>query len=120
MRKPLPTPDAEEYMRTVLELWGKLATESTTARTAAYTLGKETFVPVDTTAGGLTMTLPAVAQSEGRIYIIFKLVAVNTLTISGGGVNINGAASITATDIYACRIIICANALWWVIASTGA
>ena len=107
-------------MRAVLELWGKLATESTTARTAAYTLGKETFVPVDTTAGNLTMTLPPVAQSEGRIYIIFKLVAVNTLTISGGGVNINGAASITATDIYACRIIICANALWWVIASTGA
>ena len=38
---------------------------------------------VDTTTGGITMTLPLAANVKGQYFVFKKLVAANTLTIVG-------------------------------------
>lgn len=55
-------------------------------------------VLVDTTAGNVTILLQA-SPSTGRIFNVKKTATVNTLTISGNGVNIDGTPTVAITSL---------------------
>jgi hypothetical protein len=56
-----------------------------------------TVWPCDTTSAGFTITLPTAVGVSGRVYVIKKTVAANTLTIATGGGNIDGNATISVS-----------------------
>lgn len=56
---------------------------------------------VDTTGGGVTVTLPEAKLYRGRRFTIKKMVAANTLTIDGAGAEtIDGSATLAVTTQY--------------------
>ena len=60
-----------------------------------------TIVLVDTTAGSVTVTLPAASTLTGRTIIVKKLVAANTLTVEGNASEtIDGALNLSWTTQY--------------------
>lgn len=61
-----------------------------------------TLVLVDTTAGSVTLTLPAPATVPGYRIDVKKLVAANTITLASAA-NIDGAATFAFTTQYASR-----------------
>lgn len=68
-------------------------------KVANYTLTVSDYtVAFDTTTGSLTATLP-LAPGSGKLFNIKKIAAGNTLTISGNGNTIDGAASVSVTTL---------------------
>jgi hypothetical protein len=69
----------------------------------------------NTSAGDVTITLPAVSNATNRIYTFIKTAAANTLTIDGDGAEtINGNASLAYTNQYS-RLTIVSNGTEWFI-----
>lgn len=68
----------------------------------------------NTTSAGFTVTLPS-SPSTGDSYCIKQVAAVNTLTVSGNGKNIDGAASVGITIQYM-AITVVYNGTEWSIA----
>ena len=67
---------------------------------SAYTASPGDFVPVDTTSGGVTVTLPAMPQDQSVIAVkMVKQGSTNTVTVSAGGADVFNVAggSQTAT-----------------------
>lgn len=57
----------------------------------------------DTTAGGITITLPNDETIGCRVVVVSKKVAANTITVDGNGKNINGAATHAVTTLHKCH-----------------
>lgn len=85
---------------------------ATAAKSSAYTLAEETVIVV---TGITTLTLPAASSSAGKLYVIVKKDATNTLTIDpNGSETINGSAtSITSTTQWAVWRLFCDGTEWY-------
>ena len=86
-------------------------TTNTTLNETYYT------VLVDCTAGNVTVTLPPVATTGKRVYIIKKIdVSANTITIDANGAElIDGAATKTISNQYAFYTIQSNTSAWYII-----
>ncbi len=86
-----------------------------TVRTANFTVANYWFVPVDTTAGNVTATLPAAAGLPGQWYVFKKVSAdANVLTVSRAGADlIDGAATITTSAAYGRLSVVRSAAAAW-------
>lgn len=73
------------------------------AKTGAYTATtSDSIITGDTTSAGFTVTLPTAASVTGRIYIIKKIVAANTLTVgTTSGQTIDGVTTQALTAQWA-------------------
>ena len=72
---------------------------------------------VDATAGAVTVTLPAAADSDGA-YIITKKIdaSANAVTVDGNGAEtIDGAANIALAAQYDAVTVFCDGSTWWII-----
>lgn len=79
---------------------GTLAPAPTTTKVAAYTVTPTDFlVPADTAGGGFTITLPATPRNGQIVNIKKTSTDANTLTISGNGNTIDGAASLATAAV---------------------
>lgn len=86
-----------------------------TETTGPYTIVATDFLVIgDTTGGSFTINLPA-TPTAGDMYSVKKSVAANTLTFSGNGKNIDGAASVGLTTQYDTRTVIYNGTEWSVI-----
>lgn len=88
--------------------------------TAAYTMNPGDAVISCTTGAGYTVTLlPATAVGAGTMVMVLKADATNaTVTVSGGGTNINGAATSTLLTGAAYKSLqLVSNGTIWLIAS---
>jgi hypothetical protein len=71
---------------------------------------------VDTSAGSVTVSLPAAATCAGKVLTFKKKVAANSLILDGNAAEtIDGAATLTKTSQYDSVTIICDGTTWWVI-----
>jgi hypothetical protein len=74
------------------------------------------IVLVDTTAGSVTLTLPAAATVRGQWYEFKKLVAANTLTLDPANAEtIDGAATLAWTTQYQCYTVYSDGTEWWIV-----
>jgi len=74
------------------------------------------FVLIDSTAGNVTITLPAAASSANRTIYFKKKVAANSMILDGNAAEtIDGAATQTANDQYAVIGVVCDGTEWWII-----
>lgn len=89
---------------------------SVVTKTANYVAtNADDFIKVDTTAGAVTITLPAVATAIKKVFYFKKIDAVaNNMVISGDG-NIDGAASFTTATQYTSLSIISDGTAWWIV-----
>jgi hypothetical protein len=65
-------------------------------------LGTDYFLSVDTSAGAVTVTLPAATALAGRTFYIADMggaAGANNITIGGGGTNLVGGAAAAATKV---------------------
>lgn len=92
-----------------------------TAKSTGFTAdATATSYVVDTTAGSVTVTLPAAATCTGQHYIFKKQVAANSLIIDGSAAEtIDGALTKTATVQYNSIHIWSDGATWWVESYVG-
>jgi hypothetical protein len=71
-------------------------------------------VYVDSTAGSVTVDLPAAADSAGRVLVFKKLVAGNTLTIDGNASElVEGGATLALTAALATARLHCNGTAWF-------
>ena len=70
-----------------------------TASATASLTNTSTLYLVDSTAGSVTVTLPAASTVSGYVVEVKKMVAANTVTIAATDL-IDGAASVSWTDQY--------------------
>ncbi|NCN28265.1 hypothetical protein GW915_11915 [bacterium] len=70
---------------------------------------------VDTSAGDTTINLPTAVGCAGREYCFKKTSLLNTMTIGGGGVLIDGEASINYLDSLSAVVVQSDNSTWWVV-----
>jgi hypothetical protein len=89
-------------------------TSNTTTVTSTYSVATgDRFIKGDCTSAGFTITLPAVASSNGRRLTIIKINSANTLTIAGNGAeNINGSNTTTLTSQYTAKNLWCDGTQW--------
>ena len=73
-----------------------------------------TLILADTTAGNVTLTLPAPATVPGFRLDVKKLIAANTLTLSSSA-NIDGAATLAWTTRYQSYSVISDGTTWWIV-----
>ena len=106
-------------LRRTVEVLDQSARYDVQTISATATLGltyPATLVLGDTTAGNITVTLPAARTVPGFRVEIKKLVAANTLTVDGNGSEtIDGSATLTITPQYTSRSIICDGSGWWIV-----
>ena len=70
------------------------------ARTSSYTiLGSDSVVAIDTTSGAATLTLPAAANSTGKMLRIIKTGGTGTLTVQRVGSDVISPSSGTRTSV---------------------
>lgn len=75
-----------------------------------------THLLVDTTTGSVTLTLPPVNVMQGRVLVVKKLVAANTVTLDGNGSEtIDGAATLAWTTQYQVQRVLSDGTQWWTI-----
>lgn len=89
------------------------------ATAIAYTAADEPVILVDTSGGGVTITLPPAAGVSGRTYIIKKTTTDgNTVTIDGNGAEtIDGAATATFTTSRGVREVYSDGTAWHILRS---
>jgi hypothetical protein len=89
------------------------------SKSANYTMTADeanSLVVVDTTAGDVTITLPAVAGTDGRSYYILKSVAANSLIITAqAGETINDTLTITASNKNECVQLVSNGSVWLIV-----
>lgn len=80
-----------------------------------YTITSTDYLVIgDTTSGSFSVLLPA-SPNIGDVYSVKKSVAANTLTFSGNGKNIDGAASIAIATQYTSYTVIYNGTEWSII-----
>jgi len=84
---------------------------------ASLTLAQgTTHLLVDTTTGSVVVTLPAADVMRGRVLVVKKLVAANTVTLDGNGSEtIDGATTLAWTTQYQVQRILSDGTQWWTI-----
>lgn len=91
----------------------------TGTKTANYTVTiPDQGVPVDSSGGAITITLPATVPTNGwstTIKDIGGAVSTNNITISGNGHNIDGSASVVLVTAYSSKTIMAIGGAWAVI-----
>lgn len=89
----------------------------TVTKTASYTATTDDHtIRCDTTSGNITISLPAAAGNAGRIFVIKKVAAANTVTIDPSGAEtIDGSSTATLTSNYEHTTIQCTGTGWDVI-----
>jgi hypothetical protein len=92
---------------------------NTSTKTANYTATLDDLILlVDSTAGAITITLPAASTSTGHMLTVKKTVAANTVVIDGNASEtIDGATTVTLSSHWAARTLSCNGTSWFVIAS---
>lgn len=78
------------------------ATAVNNGMTPYTVLGTDYFLAVDSSAGVVTVTLPAATALAGRTFVIRDVggaAAVNNITIGGGGTNLVGGGAAAATKV---------------------
>lgn len=93
-----------------------------TAKTANFTASKteSTFYVVDSTAGSVTVALPAAASSAGVVFGFVKTIAANSLILDGNASEtVGGATTKTATAQYAAITIWCDGSAWHILSNVG-
>lgn len=79
---------------------------------ATTIVDSDSMLLVDTTAGSVTITLPAASLNAGRRFGVKKKVAGNTLTLSSAD-NIDGAGTAAVTTQYAVILVQSDGVTWW-------
>jgi len=95
----------------------RYAEKFTGSKTSAYTAtGDETIIPVDTSGGAFTVTLPAAASYAGKQLTIVKTSTdFNACTIDGdGSETINGSATTSINTQYESLTIACDGSNWYI------
>lgn len=80
-------------------------------------LAADYLVLADASAGAVTLTLPAVALSEGALIVVKKTDAsANAVTIDGNGAEtIDGAATQAVASQYDALTVACDGSAWWIV-----
>lgn len=88
-----------------------------TADATGDILASDYLVLGDATAGNITLTLPAVADSDGARYIVKKIDAsANHVIVEGNGAEtIDGAANVEIKHQYDSLSVVCDGSVWWII-----
>jgi len=88
--------------------------DTSTVTTTPTTLGPaHGFVRVDSTAGNITINLPAAASNTDKVFWIVKVVAANSVIVDANGAElINGAATYTISDQWGGAIFACNGTTW--------
>ncbi len=86
----------------------------TVTKTANYTATTDDHtIRVDTTGGNVTIALPAASGNAGRMFVIKKTVAANTVTVDPSGAEtIDGSSTITLTSQYEHVRVQCNGTSW--------
>ena len=100
----------------------KLGLTPTAVKTSAYNAVVGDFIPVDTTSGSVTVTLPT-APADGSVIGVKQVIrgSTNTVTIAAGGSDVfnkaGGATSATLTVVNASVLLQYKNssAIWYVV-----
>lgn len=93
-----------------------LAVRTTTTATT-LTAGDDVLL-VDTTAGNLTITLPAASTHRGHAFTVKKTVAANTLTLDGAGAEtIDGAATLAWATQWTAYTVVSDGTAWYVLST---
>lgn len=95
------------------------ATAVNNGMTPYTVLGTDYFLAVDSSAGVVTVTLPAATALAGRTFVIRDVggaAAVNNITIGGGGTNLVGGGAAAATKVlsaaYSGATVISDGTIW--------
>ena len=117
MQTPGFPPTLEQLERFLNDHWGEAVHTQEPSITASQSAGIRFFIPVNTTSGVVTITLPPVEGNTGRLYCVKKTSADgNNVVVDGyGSETIDGAANITWSTQYRSYTIICDGAAWHII-----
>lgn len=91
------------------------------AVTSATTLTEaDDVVTADTTGGGITITLPPVAGTRGKVYWLVKTNAgANNLTLGGSGAEtISGAATVVWNTQWMAKGVVSTGSAWLLLSSS--
>lgn len=96
---------------------GALPLATRTITTTGAPTATDYLILCDATSGAITVNLPAVASSAGRVLVVKKTDAsINSVTLDGNGAEtIDGAATKILATQYAVLNIQCNGAAWWII-----
>ena len=97
---------------------GQPVSVATTTVTSDYTAVLEDYlILADCTAGAVTITLPACADSEGTSFVVKKTdVSVNVVTVDAdSSETIDGATTQALASQYDSVTIVCDGTSWWII-----
>jgi len=99
-----------------LDVGGSFGTNLVT-KTADYTAdGTDSTIIIDASGANVTITLPAAANCEGRIYNIKAVDITNTATVDGNGAEtIDGSATYVFISQYESITIQSDGTEWWII-----
>lgn len=103
------------------DLVARLQRLNVRAVTTATTLTEnDDVVTVDTTGGAVTVTLPPVSGTRGKVYWVKKLSAsANNLTLDGSGSEtIDGAATVVWNTQNLCKGVVSTGTAWLIVSST--
>lgn len=103
------------------DLVARLQRLNVRAVTAATTLTEADDVLTVATAGGaVTVTLPPVSGTRGKVYYIKKTDAsANNLTLDGNGSEtIDGAATVAWNTQWLCKVVVSTGAAWLIVSSS--
>lgn len=98
---------AQQLART--QRWNVRTTTASTTLTEA-----DDLLLCDSTGGNITVTVPAAAGNRGKVFMVKKLVAANTVTIDPAD-NIDGAASLAFTTQWQSYTFVSDGADWYVV-----
>ena len=106
-------------LRRTVEVLDQSARYDVQTISATATLGltyPATLVLGDTTAGNVTVTLPAARTVPGFRVEVKKLTAANTLTLAASGSEtVDGSATLAWTTRYQSYSVICDGSVWHVV-----
>lgn len=123
-RQLVPGVDLTSYnLGTASLRWAQIASGGVITnlrnKTTTYTAdAQDHTITCDATGGTFTVTLPAAASHTGRIYVIKKTTAANTVTIdANASETIDGATTVDLTTQYSGKVIQCDGTNWHIIGS---
>lgn len=95
---------------------GALTVTTRTITATGGTVAGDYLILADATAGAITVNLPAVATSAGRVLAVKKIDASgNAVTLDGNAAEtIDGAATQALTAQYDALTVFCDGATWWI------
>ncbi len=103
------------------DLIARLQRLNVRAVTAATTLTEnDDVVTVDTTSGAVTVTLPPVSGTRGKLYYVKKTnVGANNVTLDGNGAEtIDGAATVVWNTQWMTKAVVSTGAAWMTVSTS--